>query len=69
MALAKVSELILKLPRQVTTSQRASDKVFEAAFVGYVWSRKPLSRVVPNGLTFHQLNGELEAAVQLEDES
>lgn len=71
-ALAKVYRTILKLSRQVPTSHKGDAHRIEflrCAVVGYDWSREPLSRVATCGLSFQQLYGELEAAVQLEKES
>ena len=39
------------------------------AVVGASWSREPLGRVATHNLSFQQLYGELEAALQLEKEA
>lgn len=41
----------------------------QRAVIGQSWAREPLSLVATNGLTFRQLNGELEVVVQLEKKS
>lgn len=72
MALAKVYKLILKLSRQVPFSHRGDAHRIEflrGAVIGFNWSREPLSRIATNDLTFQQLYGELESAVQLDKES
>lgn len=71
-ALAKVYKLILKLSRQVPASHRGDAHKMEflrGAVIGYSWSHEPLSRVATHGLSFQQLYGELEAALQLEKEA
>lgn len=71
-ALAKVYRQIINLSRQVPASHHGEAHRIEflrRAVVGYDWSREPLSRVATHSLTFQQLYGELEAAVQLDKES
>lgn len=71
-ALAKVYRLVLQLSRQVPTSHRGDAHRIEflrRAVIGYPWSNEPLSRVATHKLSFQQIYGELEAALQLEKES
>lgn len=42
---------------------------FRNPVIGYKWSRKPLSRVATDNLSFQQLYSELEVALQLENEA
>ena len=71
-ALAKVYKIIIKLSPQVPISQRGNAHRIEFlrnAVVGYVWATEPLSRIASQGLSFQQLYGELEAALQLSKEA
>lgn len=71
-ALSKVYKDIQKLSRQVPPSNRGDAHRVEylrRAILGQNWARESLTRVVTNALTFQQLYGELEAAVQLDKDS
>ena len=71
-ALAKLYRIITKLSRQAPSSHRGDAHKLEFllnAVVGSAWSREPLSRVATHNLSFQQLYGELEAALQLEKET
>lgn len=72
MALTKVYRQILQMSRQVPISHQGDAHRIEflrGAVIGYTWSHEPLSRVATQGLTFQQLYGEIEAALQLHKES
>lgn len=71
-ALSKVYKAILKMSRQVPLPHRGDEHRVEFlrhALIGQSWARDPLARVATNALTFQQLYGELESAVQLDKES
>lgn len=71
-ALAKVYKIILKLSRQVPTSHRGDAHRIEflrKSVVGYDRSHEPLSWVATHNLSFQQVYGELEAALQLNKEA
>lgn len=71
-ALMKVYKAILKLSRQVPVSHRGDAHRIEflrRSVVGYNWSHEPLSRVATHNLSFQQVYGELEAALQLDKEA
>ena len=64
--------MITKLSRQGPASHRGDAHKVEFlrnAVVGSGWSHEPLSRVATHGLSFQQLYGELEAALQLQKEA
>lgn len=63
---------MLQLSRQVLLSHRGDAHrvgFLRRAVIGYSWSHEPLSRVATHGLTFQQLFGELESALQLDKEA
>ena len=71
-ALAKVYKVILKFSRQCPRSHQGDAHKVESlrnAVVGSSWSHEPLSRVATHCLTFQQLYGELEAALQFNKEA
>ena len=71
-ALSKIYKVITKLSRQGPTSHRGdAHKVgfLRNAVVGSGWSHEPLSRVATHGISFQQIYGELEAALQLQKEA
>ena len=71
-ALAKVHNIINKLSRQGPASHRGEAHRIEflhQAVMGLDWSKDPLTRIAPNNLTFEELYGELENALQLEKEA
>lgn len=62
MSLPNVYNVFFKLSRQVPASHLDHARRIEFlrwVFIGYDWSREPLSRVATNGLTLQQLYGEL----------
>lgn len=65
-------KVITKLSRQGPASHRGDAHKVEFlrnAVVGSGWSHEPLSRVATDGVSFQQLYGELEAALQLQKEA
>ena len=68
-ALSKIYKVITKLSRQGPVSHRGDAHKVEFlrnAAVESSWSHETLSRVATHSLTFQQLYGELEAALQLQ---
>lgn len=71
-ALSKVYRQILQLSRRVPPSHHGDAHRIEfirQVVIGYPWAHKPLFRVATHELTFQQLFGELEAALQLHTEA
>lgn len=71
-ALAKVYRLILQLSRQVPASHRGDAHRIDflrRSVIGFGWSHEPLSRIATHNLSFQQVYGELEAALQLHKEA
>lgn len=71
-ALSQVYKVITKYSRQAPRSHQGEAHKVEFlhnAVIGYEWSHEPLSRVATHDLSFQQLYGELEAALQLYNEA
>lgn len=71
-ALSKVYKGILKMSHQVPVSHRGDAHRVEflrRAVIGQTWARETLLRVATNELSFQELYGELDAAIQLDKES
>lgn len=68
-ALAKVYKIISKTGSSLAPGDAHKIEFLRNAIVGLNWASEPLSRVSTHNLTFQQLFGELEAALQLNKEA